>query len=180
MALPRGWVPLDSHEIVHVHWTASMQMKRQLTIFYGMANVGWTYPSYIHLCSELWIVTTLTNPAVFHIISSQNSHPPPKKRPSSQPKHQVAPEEVRKCGNQRATKSSKKAPYSKPPPESLERRLSSSRFRWRFVAAALGSPNSKAILSGHGSITNEDPYEFAPGKIPTCFESHVIVYTSYP
>ena len=53
-------------------------MKRQLTIFYGMANVGWTYPSYIHLCSELWIVTTLTNPAVFHIISSQNSHPPKK------------------------------------------------------------------------------------------------------
>lgn len=157
------------------------------TIFYGMANVGWTYPSYIyiynyiHPCSELSIVTTLANLAVFHMISSQNSPPPKKKQQtSSQPKHQVAPEEVRKCGNQRATKSSRKAPYSKPPPESWERRLSSSRFHWRFVAAALGSPNSKAILSGHGSITNEDPYEFAPGKIPTCFESHVIVYTSYP
>lgn len=31
----RGWVPWDSHEIVHVHWTASMQMKRQLSF------MGW-------------------------------------------------------------------------------------------------------------------------------------------
>ena len=131
--MPRGWVPLDSHEIVHVHWTASMQMKRQLSF------MGWQrwdeHILHIHLCSELLIVTTLTNPAVFHIISSQNSHPPKKNHRLPNPNTKLH------------LKKFESVETKEPPSHQKKHRIPSHHLsRWRDVSPAADSAGRSSLL----------------------------------
>lgn len=183
----RGWVPWDSHEIVHVHWTASMQMKRQLSF------MGWQMwdEHILHIYIYIQLYTSMQWTFNRNYSSKSCGFPHdffPKLTPPQKKTTNVFPTQTPSC-TWRSSKVWK--------PKSHQVIKKSTVFQattWVVGETSFQQPiplaDRHCCCSGVPQLQGDSfgswkHHQWGPiricafRKIPTCFESHVIVHLTH-